>query len=532
MRTFSVFILCSASFILRSQVELDSTQLPIVFINTNFQPIPDEPKITAGMGIIDNGYNLYNHVTDTNFAYYGNIGIEQRGSISQQWWWWQKSYLLETRDILGADSTVVMLGMPEESDWVLYGPFSEATLMHNALTYELVRDMGYWAPRTRFCEMMIKTGLWWSYNGVYSMMENIKRDDNRVDIAKLDLDDNAGDSLTGGYIVAVDQNINTPDSGWFSTNPLNEDVFFTYKYPKGDVITIPQMNYIQSFVDSFETALSSPDFSDPETGFRKYLDQESFMDFFFIQELSKNIDAYKRSSYLYKDKINDGGKLHAGPHWDYNSAWKVGLFGCESFDSDTGWVYDMTCWVNSGFPVPFWWSRLLEDTTYANDLHCRWDMLRSSSLSNAHIESLIDSMATYIQEASERHYITFNIDTDFMTNIQSFKDWTFARLAWMDAHMPGTCWGAGVTSISQQTGVLFYPNPTDGSCRFNHDPTTGAPPRVTIFDVSGRICAEVTPDRIDAFTCTFDMTSMEPGVYMVQIFDGLRLRSGKIERLP
>ncbi|MBL7944014.1 MAG: CotH kinase family protein, partial [Flavobacteriales bacterium] len=285
MRSISIFILCSASIILRSQVALDSTQLPIVFINTNFQPIPDEPKITAGMAILDNGYNVYNHVTDTNFVYYGNIGIEQRGSISQQWWWWQKSYLIETRDALGEDSTAVILGMPEESDWVLYGPFSEATLMHNALTYELVRDMGYWAPRTRYCEMMLKTGLWWSYNGVYSMMENIKRDDERVDIAKLDLNDNAGDSLTGGYIIAVDQNINTPDSGWYSANSLNENVFFTYKYPKGDVITAPQMTYIQSFVDSFETALSSENFSDPETGFRKYIDEASFMDFFFIQEL-------------------------------------------------------------------------------------------------------------------------------------------------------------------------------------------------------------------------------------------------------
>ena len=95
------------------------------------------------------------------------------------------------------------MGMPKENDWVLYGPFNETTLMRNVMTYQLVRELGYWVTRTKFCEMMLKTGFTWNYNGVYVMMEKIKQGKNRVDISKLDLDDNAGDSLTGGYIIAV-----------------------------------------------------------------------------------------------------------------------------------------------------------------------------------------------------------------------------------------------------------------------------------------------------------------------------------------
>lgn len=456
---FLFFLFLTLSAVEGSAQTLDSTNLPIVFINTNFQSIPDEPKITAGMAIIDNGYNVTNHVTDTTFTYYGYVGIEQRGSISQQWWWTQKSYAFETRTSLGLDTNVVIMNMPIESDWVLYGPFNEATLMKNVLTYQLVRELGYYVTRTKYCEMMLKTGFFWDYNGIYVMMEKIKRDNNRVDISKLDLDDNAGDSLTGGYIFAVDRNINVQDSGWKSQK--DTAVFFTYKYPKAVDMTPQQKNYIQQYVDSFETVMQGPNFANPTTGFRKYIEPVSFMDFFFLQELSKNVDAYKRSAYLYKDKNSVDSRLHAGPHWDYNSAYKVAIGGCEPFDSDTGWVYDMTCWIHgTNFPVPFWWKRMLQDTVYARDLKCRWTQLRSTTLSNAHIFYLMDSISNYISTASTRHYTKFGIAGNLQVQVDSLKDWITARLAWLDANMPGNCWNAGVNESVFENSFSVYPNPS------------------------------------------------------------------------
>lgn len=507
---------------------LDSTRLPIVCINTKFQTIADEPKITAEMAIIDNGYNVMNHVTDTNFTYFGKIGIEQRGSISQQWWWTQKSYAIETHNASGDDTNVVILGMPKENDWVLYGPFNELTLMKNVLTYQLVRELGYYVSRTKHCEMMIKTGFFWKYNGVYVMMEKIKQDKNRVDIAKMDLDDNAGDSLTGGYIVAVDRNINAVDSGWFSKHPQSQNVFLTYKYPKGDEITLQQKTYIQAYVDSFENALSSANFADPVTGYRKYMEPVSFMDFFFIQELSKNVDAYKRSSYLTKDKTSKGGKLTAGPHWDYNSAWEVKINNCQAFDSDTGWTYPLTCWIHStNFPVPFWWKRLLQDTVYTRDLKCRWSQLRATTLSTANIYHIIDSVTNYVSASSVRHYSQFNLIENYQLEVDSLKMWIGKRLTWMDANMPGYCWNTGIPDAGTSEGpVTIYPNPSSGIVTVH----SSAPfiQRVEVYDIYGR---NIRSLECIAGTTTVDLSGHSPGVYFLKCYAGAAIYSRKIVRV-
>ncbi len=491
---------------------LDSTRLPIVFINTNFQAIVDEPKIDANMAILDKGYNLMNHVTDVSYKYNGKIGIEQRGSISQQWWWTQKSYGFETRNPLNIDTNVSILGMPKENDWILYGPFNESTLMKNVLTYQLVRELGYWVSRTKYCEVMLKTGFTWKYNGVYVMMEKIKKDKNRVDISKLDFDDNAGDSLTGGYIIAVDQNINASDSGWFSAHPQSANLFLTYKYPKGADITLQQKKYIQAYVDSFENALSSTNFADPINGYRKYMESTTFMDFFFIQEMSKNIDAYKRSSYLTKDRINKGGKLMASPHWDYNSAWEVKVGGCEPFATDTGWTYPLTCWVNASFPVPFWWKRLLQDTVYTRDMKCRWTQLRSTVLSNANIYHIMDSVANYVSVASARHYSQFNLTLNYQTEVNNLKTWIGKRLVWMDANMPGNCWNTSVyEDYSNMNFVQITPNPSSGKVLLNSQNEKIF--SVEVFDVFGRKVQQVSSQNEIS---ELNLTKQPAGVYFLQ----------------
>ena len=91
--------------------------------------------------------------------------------------------------------------MPIENDWILYAPYSDKALMRNFLTFDLGRKMGHYSPRTVYCELVING----DYKGIYILMEKIKRDNDRVDIAKLDSDDLAGDSLTGGYIIKIDK---------------------------------------------------------------------------------------------------------------------------------------------------------------------------------------------------------------------------------------------------------------------------------------------------------------------------------------
>ena len=155
-----------------------SSNLPIVVINTNGQDIPDDPKIEADMGIIYNGPGVRNNLTDPFNDYNGKIGIEIRGQSSQMFP--MKSYGVELHNNDGNSIDASILGMPEESDWVLYAPYTDKILMRNVLAYTLSTQMGHWAARCHFVEMF-RNG---EDNGCYGLMEKIKLGRGRVDIAK------------------------------------------------------------------------------------------------------------------------------------------------------------------------------------------------------------------------------------------------------------------------------------------------------------------------------------------------------------
>lgn len=162
-----------------AQLEFSSSNLPIVVIETGPQEIVDDPRITATMGIINNGDDAVNHLTDPYNDYLGYISIEYRGATSQAFP--KKSYGFETQDHSGENRNVSLMGLPEENDWVLYAPYSDKSLIRNILSYRLFREMGHYAPRTRLCELVVNG----DYLGVYVLVEKIKRDRNRLDIATL-----------------------------------------------------------------------------------------------------------------------------------------------------------------------------------------------------------------------------------------------------------------------------------------------------------------------------------------------------------
>lgn len=178
-----------------AQVQFDSTNLPIILIDTQGNEIIDEPKIQARMKIIFNNDGKTNRISDSANIYNDYIGIEIRGSSSQMFP--KKAYSIETRDSSGEDNDVSLLGFPEESDWVLYAPYSDKTLLRNVLAYKFANNLGRYASHTKFCEVFLNG----DYIGVYVFMEKIKRDKNRVDIKKLEPEDNSGDALTGGYLL-------------------------------------------------------------------------------------------------------------------------------------------------------------------------------------------------------------------------------------------------------------------------------------------------------------------------------------------
>jgi len=516
-----IFILLILSLFLTgySQVSYD---IPIVVVDVNGGfPIPDEPKIVAHMKVIDHGPGAFNLVSDSGNIYDGNVGIEVRGRYSAMLP--QKSFGFETRNAAGENLNVSLLGLPEENDWILLANYNDKSFLRNSLAGEIFRKMGHYAPRTRHCEAIVNNG----YEGIYVLTEKIKRDKNRVDIATLDVTENSGDDLTGGYIFKTDYY----DSGdsWISNYPPFDrpdgTVYFVYSYPDPVVITENQKQYLQDYVDTFEEVLHGSHFKNPVSGYAAYIDVNSFLDYFILSEVSRNVDAYKKSRFFFKDKESKGGKIQSGPPWDYDWAWKD-IWDCYMFTNTdgSGWAYqvnDCDVWPTP----PVYMTRLLQDEHFANRLKLRYETLRRSFLSTDYLFSYIDSVTTYLNEAQKRHYTRWDIlgenvgapevgyiPTTFNSEMGKFKDWIETRLNWLDAHMPGDANGPMGISRDEEISLRLFPNPASDLVYIESNISIS---RIEILQVSGiRVLQSVQPA---GFSSSINISSLTPGLYIVHI---------------
>ena len=408
--------------------------LPLMKIQTGNQNIVDEPKIPGSLQIYQEELLIEEHL----------IGIEIRGSSSQMFD--KKSYGFETWDEMGEDLNASLGGFPEEEDWILYGPYSDKSLVRNVLIYELSNNMGQYASKTKFYELEIN-GV---FQGIYVLMEKIKRDRNRVDISKNKVED-----ITGGYIIKIDKP--TGDGDWYDENIAfasqynttgllvdTGNINFLYEYPKADDVSDEQKKYIQDYIHLFETALISEDFESIENGYRQFIDLDSFIDFFILNEFSKNPDGFRLSTYLHKEK---GGKLKMGPIWDFNLA-----FGNVNYcdgDSPYGWAHRFND-ICSGdnWQVPFWWNRFLDDPEYVSLLKERWAILRSEILSSDTVSGRLRELQENLKGSSAidknfgkwlilGKYIWPNkfIGDSYDSEINYLEEWINQRFDWLDQNI-------------------------------------------------------------------------------------------------
>lgn len=430
----------------------ESSNLPIVVINTEGQTIVDEPKVNVRMGIIDNGpgnRNYYrnpfnNNQPDPFNNYDGTIGIEFRGSSSQSFN--KKPYGFETRELNSTTSKKVsLLGMPAESDWILNATYNDKSLIRDVLTYHLSNQMGMYASRTKYVELVMD-GV---YQGIYILMERIKRDASRVDVASLKTTDNSGDALTGGYILKIDKSTGTPNGQWKSPYPAanNMGLYVLVDYPKLTNLTSTQLSYIQNHVTNFEHSLQSPDFKDPNNGYAKYIDVNTFVDYLLLTEITHNPDAYALSTFFYKDRDSRNAKIKMGPPWDYNHAYGNANY-CQGWETNT-WTFLTTklyC-QDAGSQVPFWWERLLEDRDFCIKVRDRWKQLRQNQWTNNNINQFVDQNASLLNEAQTRNFQRWPIlgewtwpnyyyGNTYQEEVDWLKNWTKDRLIWLDANIP------------------------------------------------------------------------------------------------
>jgi len=486
-----IFLLFSQySSSLFSQIYFTSSNLPLVVINTNGQTIPDAPKIIATMGIIWNGTGKRNALSDPKNNYNGKIGIEIRGSSSQMFP--KKSYGVETKsnDLVTTDFSLI--GMPEENDWVLYAPYTDKTMIRDVLTYTLDSSFGHWSPRCRFVELFLNG----NYEGVYVLMEKIKRNKNRVDIAKLTTTDNSGEDLTGGYIVKIDKTTGSSGAGWYSNySNAAGNTYYQYDYPKTDVITSAQRSYIREYVGRMETSLYQEKFTGTGS-YHDFLNDSSFVDFMIINELAKNVDGYRLSSYLYKGK-ND--RMNCGPIWDFNLGYgNANYYNGWSF---YGFQYSTNLAPPNGMPdawqTPFWWNKLLLDQSYVKNLKKRWVTLRKKELSDQRVTFVIDSLTKVISEAKDRNYQRWNnvigryiwpnyyVGYSYDSEVNWMKDWIATRLSYLDYQWQYTITGAGDQLVSQSHSV--FPNPFTDRLTIQLSPDDNGTGRAKIYSLSGSL---------------------------------------------
>lgn len=419
-----------------NESEETEVQIPLFKVTTNGNTIVDEPKVDAQLSILKEGVVQQE----------SNIGIEFRGSSSQQFP--KKSYGFETRDADNEDLDISLLEYPEEEDWILYAPYSDKSLVRNKLIYDLSRDMGRYASRSEFVELEINN----EYRGVYVFMEKLKRDKNRIDINNLKEDENSGEDVTGGYILKIDKATGSDGGNYTPINsfesdyaPLNasgsQTIKFLYEEPASDDITTEQKNYISGYISDFENALQSPQFTNQTQGYQAYIDVDSFIDFFILNELSNNVDGYRISTYLQKDK-ND--KLKMGPIWDFNIAF--GNADYCSGGSTNVWAYKFNERCSADFwLVPFWWDRLLQDPAFVTKLKTRWGELRATSLSNTAFLGKISDYEATLKNAGavESNFQKWDIlsiyvwPNNFIGNsynaeIDYLENWITTRAAWLD----------------------------------------------------------------------------------------------------
>ena len=398
---------------LASNVRAFTSNLPVVVIE-NFKGgvIPSDPHKNAYMAIYepnsqDGKTKLMNGPTlDTR------IGIKIRGSSTQNRP--KKAFTIEARDAYGEDKDIAPLGLPEDSDWILYAPYNfDRALIRNALIYELSNQIGRYAVRTRFCEVFVNTnGGTLSYNdyvGVYVFMEKITRGKNRVNVKRISKDHNTQPEVTGGYMFKIDR----PDPGDAGFSAGGQSI--KWVEPKEEEVTSKQSTYVRTYFNDAYRNLTSP------TKYDEYIDPLSWVDHHIFCELTKNPDGLRLSTYFFKDRNK---RIEYGPVWDFDRT-----MGCD----DDGRASNPVGW-SSSYRYG-WWSRVMSNKAFKDLYAQRWAEVRINAMSEKNIFAIIDSWQKLLQEPAKRNFTKWglvNKNTGFDTEINQLKTWISERLNWMD----------------------------------------------------------------------------------------------------
>ena len=310
------------------------TRLPVVVIHTeNKAEIHDKINwMNANMTIDGIG-----EFPD----YEGTVTIRGRGNST--WGYPKKPYAVRL------DTKSEILGMPSHRRWVLLANYMDRTLMRNHIAFEISRRTGLeWTPRGQFVEVVLND----IHCGCYYLCEQIKSDENRVNIVEMGADDLDEESITGGYLLEF-------DAYYDEINKFRSKIFdlpVMFSEPDETVLQPEQFEYIRNYIDSLERLLTAPDFVQTRA-YASLIADTTFIDWWIVMELTGNSEAENPGScYFYKDRMD---VLKAGPVWDFD--W--GTFRRRSdFCAKEGLYY----------------SQLFKDPVFINKVKARWSQFKPS----------------------------------------------------------------------------------------------------------------------------------------------------------
>lgn len=377
------------------------TDLPVLQITTrNSEPVESkEIYLDASISLDPNGHKDVAGFTDS-------VQIKGRGNST--WNQYKRPYKLKFAEKRG------VMGMPENKHWVLLANYLDRSFVRNATAFQLgALTRLAWTPRSQFVELVLNG----QYIGLYQLTEQVRIGKDRVDIKEIKPADVSGEKLTGGYLIEIDHRYTEGGEVGFTTSEGVPVAVNDPEEPQPE-----QLAYIRDYVQDFEDRLFSDDFRDPVLGWAAVVDVDTLVDWYIVNEYTKNADAYFSSSYMYKDR---GKKLAFGPLWDFDIS--AGNPISESPLPPEGW------WVADRI----WPARLFEDPAFARAVAVRWfqllPVLRST---RSFIETLKERIGP--AAANDRYAWSWAWGEELDVEARFVQDWFTTREGWLSSEFAKT----------------------------------------------------------------------------------------------
>lgn len=378
------------------------TGLPLLYID-----IAGKREVTSKDYYLDATLRLVEDVKTRAAGDVVSAPVHIKGRGNSSWTQPKKPYRLKF------DEKIALLGEHKDKSWVLVANYSDKSMLRNSLSYYMGKVSNLeWTPSSHFVELFING----KHQGTYLLCEKVKVAKHRV---------NVGDD---GFLLECNRWADQEDGNVYFYTP-NLTPAIVVKEP--DVVAgDANFEYVRNYMLTAEQVLFSANFADPNVGWQKYMDMDSFVDWYLIHEMSKNVDCmFNFSTYL---NLPRGGKLRMGPIWDFDIAYG------NIKQSDSGYLK----WV---FPsgnllsVTKWYSRLMKDPAFVAKLKERFNYYYSHK--NEFLTYLNES-AQYLRYSVEEneakwgtlyHYTfkNYNIWGSYFNEVQDLKEWLNARLDWM-----------------------------------------------------------------------------------------------------